>query len=441
MRTRLLYLLYCSMYRAKLWQRRHINPAGILVMSGILLSIMFGLNITKTSVYQLTVLFLILILFSAINNFIPFRPKINVERRLGRYAVAKEAWIYSIEITNLTDRCQKGLFLYEMLEDPRPDWNTFLNTREPYEKLRNPWDRGILYYRWHWLIKKNEKIKLNRISLPDMQPGETIIVKNRARPEGRGYLRFSGISILRPDILGLFHRVHRVTLKDKVLILPQITRVTPVSLASNRHFHPGGLSLASSTGDSDEFMSLRPYRPGDPMRNVHWRSFAKTSELVIKEFEDEHFVRHALVFDISSRPENEIGFEKSVSLAASYTMMLQGPESILDLLIAGGKTYSFSSGRGLGQPSKMLEVLACVTPDCEHPVSNLIPVLGNRLKQFSGSICIFQDWHVDHAEIYHLFKRAGINAVFIVVTVNPDQIKEKIERSKVDQDNIEVVAV
>ena len=76
--------------------------------------------------------------------------------------------------------------------------------------------------------------------------------------------------------------------------------------------------MAANIGHSDEFVSLRDYRRGDPVRHIHWRSWAKTGMPIVKEFEDEFFVRHALVLDtFSDEPHSEL-LEEAVSVAASF---------------------------------------------------------------------------------------------------------------------------
>ena len=44
-------------------------------------------------------------------------------------------------------------------------------------------------------------------------------------------------------------------------------------------------------------MSLRDYRPGDPLQRIHWKSFARTGDPVVREYQDEFFERHALILD------------------------------------------------------------------------------------------------------------------------------------------------
>jgi uncharacterized protein (DUF58 family) len=55
----------------------------------------------------------------------------------------------------------------------------------------------------------------------------------------------------------------------------------------------------------------------------------------VKEFEDEFFVRHALVLDtFTDEPHSEI-LEEAVSVAASFACTVLTQESLLDLLFVG----------------------------------------------------------------------------------------------------------
>lgn len=404
----------------------HVTPAGLMVASAFFISFLFSGNISKSLVYQAAVLLFMMLTASLVASFIPFRINVRARRHLPQYASIKEELVYELELENLTDRVQKGLVLFERTHDPRPSLEAFESIKEPFEDRRNVWDKKTLYYRWTWLQHKNEKTRLAPIQLPDLAPGEPVRIRVSCVPHYRGYLHLNGITIGRPDLLGLFNRLVHISLIDKMLVLPKINPVEPLHLTSSRHHHQGGLSLASSIGNSDEFMSLRWYRPGDPLRSIHWKSVAKTSQLVIKEFEDEHFVRHSLILDTFTQADNEVVFESAVSLAASYVNRLHGPEDILDLLFAGEKVFSFSLGRGLGQKGKMLEVLACVECNTRNKILDLIPVLHKNLEKISGSVCIFLDWDHDRKNIYELFEHSGVDVQVFIITREPDVISEQV---------------
>ena len=397
------------------------------------------MNISKTFIYQAAVFFFMILVISFLGAFFPFRLKIRVKRLLPKYVGVKQACSYELEIENLTGKVQKGLVVFEEIHDPRPLFETFINEIEPNENKRNAWDRGTLYYRWVWLIQKKAKTFITPVTLPDLPPGKTRKIKITCLPRYRGYLQFSGVTIARPGILGLFNRTVSRKLTDKLLILPQIDNVAPLNLLSSRHHHQGGVSLASSIGNSDEFMSLRDYRPGDPMRSIHWKSVAKTAQLVMKEFEDEHFIRHSLILDTFTTAQNEDIFEKAVSLAASYVCQLQGPEAILDLLFAGRQVFSFSTGRGTGLTGKMLEVLACVEYSTQKSVLSLLPVLTTNIGKISGSVCIFLDWDKDRRAVYEMFMQAGIDVQVFVVARNPSLVEERILKEIQTLQRIKVV--
>ncbi|MCF6246955.1 MAG: DUF58 domain-containing protein [Desulfobacula sp.] len=439
--VRALHKSYCMFYRLRHWRQRHFTSAGVIVIIALFLSFLFGFNILRTSIYQAAVLFFTILLFSILYSLFSFQIKLRIKRHLPRYTSVGSGLSYEIEIENLTNKIQKGLVLFEEILDPRPSLVSLSNTKEPFEEKRNAWDRKTLYYRWKWLLHKNAKAYLPPVLLPDLYPKDCVRIKVESTAQYRGYLHLAGFTIARPDVFGLLNRLHTMVRKDKILVLPQRVQVESPNLASNRHYHPGGVSLASSIGNSDEFMSLRPYRPGDPLRNVHWRSFAKTSELVIKEFEDEHFVRHALILDTFSLVNDQDVFETAVRLAASYVIDLQGPESILDLLFAGQQVYSFTSGRGLGQTARMLEVLACVETCGLKTIRALTGALCKNMDQICGAICIFLDWNDEHQSIYKLFEQAQVSTHIIVVTKDRKKMEKKILETAVNLEHIKVVEV
>jgi uncharacterized protein (DUF58 family) len=60
-----------------------------------------------------------------------------------------------------------------------------------------------------------------------------------------------------------------------------------------------GLHRSPYKGFSVEFMSYRPYIPGDDPLRLDWKLFARTDRLYVKEFEDETNTRLNILVDIS----------------------------------------------------------------------------------------------------------------------------------------------
>jgi uncharacterized protein (DUF58 family) len=172
--------------------------------------------------------------------------------------------------------------------------------------------------------------------------------------------------------------------------------------------------MASSVGQSEDFIALREYRRGDPMRHIHWRSWAKTGKPVVKEYEDEFFVRHALVLDTFSHYGNGNVFEEAVSIAASFAGAVQTQESLLDLLFVGPQSYCFTAGRSLAHADQMLEILAAVQP-CQKPFTTLEALVLEHIQQVSGCICVLVKWDRERREFIRKLEAMGVPLLVLVV--------------------------
>jgi uncharacterized protein (DUF58 family) len=99
-----------------------------------------------------------------------------------------------------------------------------------------------------------------------------------------------------------------------------------------------GLHKSPYHGFSVEFAEHRPYMPGDPIRSVDWKIFAKTDRYFIKEFEEETNLRSYLLFDTSSsmayRSSDKLlpKLEYGVYLAAALAYLMIQQQDAVGLL-------------------------------------------------------------------------------------------------------------
>jgi uncharacterized protein (DUF58 family) len=190
----------------------------------------------------------------------------------------------------------------------------------------------------------------------------------------------------------------------------------PIPLPGTRKYQPGGVALASSVGDSEEFLSLRDYRPGDPLRRIHWKSWAKRGEPIVKEYQDEFFVRHALILDTFQKAEQSEILEEALSVAASFAYSVQTQESLLDLMFVGAEAYCFTSGRGIAHVDRMLEILASVRACSDRPFNTLPALVLERASLLSGCVCVLLSWDEERQELIHLLKALGLPVLVLVIT-------------------------
>jgi uncharacterized protein (DUF58 family) len=61
-----------------------------------------------------------------------------------------------------------------------------------------------------------------------------------------------------------------------------------------------GLHRSPHRGFSAEFAELRGYRPGDDLRHIDWRMYARSDRYYVKQFEEETNLRAYLLLDVSA---------------------------------------------------------------------------------------------------------------------------------------------
>lgn len=404
------------------WTRQHFTKAGLLILGSLIAAGMFGIDTRQTLAYQLFSLLLILLLLAILSSkFFIFRMRLTAQRHLPQFATIGETLHYRVQLQNHTQKRQHDLTLRENIKLVPPNFETFLRVKEPGQEKRNWFDNYVGYPRWLWMMKISKGVEIAEQSLPPIPPKGKIEIKMTLSPLRRGYIHFTGISLARPDPFGLFNALYTLSISDSLLILPKRYPVGEITLSGSRKYQRGGIQLATSIGDAEEFISLREYRPGDPLRHIHWKSFAKLGKPVVKEYQDEFFVRHALILDTFTEQSTSTcelfeTFESAVSVAASFVAAPRSDEILLDLMFIGTRAYNFTGGRGLGQTEQLLEILACVEACTDQPFSQLYPLVMEHTAALSGCVIVLLNWDDARQHLVQLLKNAGIPLLVVVIS-------------------------
>ncbi|NDU79621.1 DUF58 domain-containing protein, partial [Actinomadura sp. DSM 109109] len=69
----------------------------------------------------------------------------------------------------------------------------------------------------------------------------------------------------------------------RLLVTPAIFPVPALTISPGRRYQAEGRPHAHVATDAVEFVGTRDYRPGDPVRNLHMRSWARRGSPVVKE--------------------------------------------------------------------------------------------------------------------------------------------------------------
>lgn len=167
---------------------------------------------------------------------------------------------------------------------------------------------------------------------------------------------------------------------------------------------------------------LRDYYPGDPIRSIHWKSFAKTNKPIVKEYQDEFFIRYGLILDTYLGNKSELIFEDAVSIAASFMSAQKEQDALLDLMFIGNNTYRFTSGRGLSGTENILEILACIEPDFDSNIKRMELLVKKYIHECSALICIFLDLDSSRKELLNMLSEFNIPVKVLIVTESDELI-------------------
>ncbi len=391
------------------WAQRRFTPAGWAVAVALVVTGAVGVDIDNTVTYQAFALLFAVAHFAFACSFI-FRAKFSATRLLPRVGTAGQPMFYKIRVKNLTAQYQSGLTVLENLADPRPSFAEWL-------AFHHAEDRRTRAFRVSQR-KQRHPFRLADVKTAELPPlpahGEAE-ARGEIFPRRRGILKFSGVTVARPDPFGLFRAFIKVPAPQTVLILPKRYPLPPIALPGALRYQEGGVALAANVGSSEEFVALRDYRHGDPLRHIHWRSWAKTGKPIVKEFEDEFFVRHALVLDTFDDEPNSEVLEEAVSVAASFACTILTQESLLDLLFVGNQSYCFTAGRGLAHADQMLEILASVKHCPDKKFEALEHLVLNHISAVSGCICVLQRWDAARKKFVEKLKSLGVPLLVLIV--------------------------
>ncbi|MEH1940017.1 MAG: DUF58 domain-containing protein [Nostoc sp.] len=415
------YRLFYVSYGIQRKLTRRVTISGIVVLLLGFAAALTG-DSDQSMNYQIFSFLLSLLSISIVFSLF-FRYQFSAIRGLPRLATVDVKLKYRILINNKTNKLQKGLKLFENFADPRPTFQEFIGAFETEKSQGNYFNQALGYYRWLWLISRKQCGKAQPINLPPLAANSKTEVTCEFIPTHRGVIQLTGMTVARPDPFGFFNACKTIYLPQSLLILPKLYKLPLIQLPGSKRYQSGGVALASSVGDSEEFRSLRDYRSGDSLRKIHWKSWAKIGKPIVKEEQDEFFVRHALILDTFQKVNYSEILEEAVSIAASLACEVQTQDSLLDLMFVGNEAYCFTFGRGLSHTDRMLEILASVVACRDKAFDSIIPTVIEKLSLLSGCICIFLCWDEDRKRLVNYLTSMGIHTLVLIITDREDKLE------------------
>ncbi len=154
---------------------------------------------------------------------------------------------------------------------------------------------------------------------------------------------------------GILHAVRELALPGEVVVLPEVGRVDREMFrrwlirggSSDGHARRPNRRPATGSGD---VRGLRPYRPGDSPRDVHWRTSARRGQLLVREYDRSEPLALVIVVDpylAGFTGDAAWRLEWALSLATTLGVAWAEADEATDLtLIVPGETPFVRTGRG-----------------------------------------------------------------------------------------------
>lgn len=174
---------------------------------------------------------------------------------------------------------------------------------------------------------------LVEVGIPLLRAGHEVSQPVSIPTPRRGIIPVGPAISVRTDPVGLLRREHAWRDVHSIFVHPRTVAMPAMSAGLVRDLE--GRPTQRLVDADMSFHAIRAYAPGDARRQVHWKSTAKTGQLMVRQFEESRRSRMAVVLSLAIGDyTNDDEFELAVSAAASISS--QAIRDGLDLAVITG---------------------------------------------------------------------------------------------------------
>lgn len=219
--------------------------------------------------------------------------------------------------------------------------------------------------------------------LGSLRPGADATAAYRLPTERRGRFEIGPLEVTVSDPFGIAARTRTVGPATHATVLPHLEPISARVSGGGRD-DQAGPPRSELAGQGDEFAGLRPYVRGDDLRRVHWRSSARSTDLLVRQDQPPAAGRLTVLADVRARSAGPAAQEHVVSAAASVLAAASKRGDAIRLLTSSG--VDSDAATGARHLDRVLDVLALVEPDqstdlgpavtalTSHPADSLVVV-------------------------------------------------------------------
>ena len=193
----------------------------------------------------------------------------------------------------------------------------------------------------------------------------------------RGIYAIGPLELRLSDPLGIFACSSFKPEDVRLTVYPALEVLGEVELGSAGHAPAFGGRTRREAGEGDVPLAVREYRPGDPLRRIHWPTSARRGRLSIVEYERQLARRVTILIDLSRASLRGLGRQATLEVAIrtagslAQALLERGDRVGLEGWKSAG-ALSLSPAAGRAQLCRILEALALLKPDGTRPLSEIL---------------------------------------------------------------------
>ncbi len=249
-----------------------------------------------------------------------------------------------------------------------------------------------------------------RVFIPTLTASNTLVYDYNVEVYRRGVYEFPAVEIISRAPFGFFQRKVRREVETRVIVYPEVRPL--------KHFDLFDRQLAAQmvylrSGFGSEVIGVRPYRSGDSPRHIHWRSVARTGQLISKEFAEETRPGLTLILDRyypGGYAVKENAFEWAIKAAMSIADYAHGRNYPLHVV---ADTIDLPTPAGAVAWDGLLQYMARVEPIQQKTLPDLLT--GRNLQSF---VVVIIPWP-DESIIEPLLALQHRGYIVLPVLMNP----------------------
>jgi uncharacterized protein (DUF58 family) len=164
-----------------------------------------------------------------------------------------------------------------------------------------------------------------------------------------------------------------------------------------------GLHQSPYHGFSVEFAEHRPYMPGDPLKYVDWKVFAKTDRYYLKEFEEETNLKAYLLLDVSKSMDygtvTTTKLQYATYLAAALAFLMIQQRDAVGLVLYDTELRTYLPPRSVSSYlNVLLSHLENLRPSGQTDIGKNLHAVAERIRR-RGLVVVLSDFLDDPSKI------------------------------------------